>query len=71
MVGSATLIRSPRAGVVTGSPPKPKGRSTPATCGGLHKGGWVRGQDLDFVHFSWRRVWRVWGTICEGCKGTI
>ena len=32
---------------------------------------WLWGQDLDFVHFSWRRVWRAWEATREGRTGTI
>jgi hypothetical protein len=30
----------------------------------------VAGHDLDFVHFSWRRVWRPW-ELCDLCSRLI
>ena len=41
----------------SGLPRKQKGRSVGATLWWSAQN-WLRGQDLDFVHFSWLRAWR-------------
>jgi hypothetical protein len=59
--GAAGLLASDRRSRASGGLVRPR-HSWERQCR------WLRGQDLDYVHFSWHRGWRLGSTVCDASK---